>query len=634
MQNKKRAFALFLMLDKIEGVWYSRLVYKHKRGKEMEDKEIKKSLGKIIEEMGENDYIQSEDDMDATEVSLPSATTITNLETDFEKAYEDAISEEDTEPEEEVEETEIREIKFTAPEEVDKDIEGWEFELEDDGIFDDSNEFVDQDAKDEIVVDLSPEERKELTREYVETLRDCIFEGNHKFTQQNCMELNRYIDEFGADYYVKDIVDGVLCSEDAEQIYNLADMHGVDMKAISGAIANTRDVDWIFKIAKDKVGVDLCVLSDAIAATSGDATIYKFAYESLETLIGAIEKGEHILTFSDCLFVNKYIDNYGRDEYVDELIDLVLDIHNPAQIYNLADLDDADMEAISEALADTGDVDWMIKLATDKVGADIGILSEAVVETQNPEAMFRFASEVKKSADKHPQDVDMEAIEDMIGVLSVEIAETGNPEWIYKFATTFKDANIATLCDAMAETFDAEYIYKFACDVEDLDKESIKGLSKAIAKTGDTEYMYRFGISVRSADQKLLSQKIAAGGEARLIIAALINFPKADVKALAKGAAAQKSAEISLRFLRLSPVGNIELLSKSAARSAKLAAGDENEFKAACELLTAFAPSNVDEYREVITKLDNKDFIARFHKVEAELDKNRSLGRGMVDRAA
>jgi len=129
-------------------------------------------------------------------------------------------------------------------------------------------------------------------------------------------------------------------------------------------------------------------------------------------------------------------------------------------------------------------------------------------------------------------------------------------------------------------------------------------------------------------DQKRISQKIAKIGDYEAIMQVIQNFSKYSVKALTEKITKLKNAKQCFDFAAALPSNkvNVALLSSGVVQSEKFASGDVEEFNYVCEFVQTYAPQNLDEYREVLTKLGNEEYSNRFEKICLEIENKQLEG--------
>lgn len=133
---------------------------------------------------------------------------------------------------------------------------------------------------------------------------------------------------------------------------------------------------------------------------------------------------------------------------------------------NIVNIDD-----ITNAVIDSGDLEYIYNFAYYIKGADIPKLENVIMKLGTAENIYYFAKYIKGAN---------------ITKLENAIINTNDAQNIYYFAAEINGANILKLEDAIINTNDAEYIYYFARDVKGT---NISKLEDAIIVLGDVQYI-------------------------------------------------------------------------------------------------------------------------------------------------
>ncbi len=224
------------------------------------------------------------------------------------------------------------------------------------------------------------------------------------------------------------------------------------------------------------------------------------------------------LTKEDFEKLMKYVETHGKDEKFDAIQQIIAKRGNVAQIYKFAKIEGADIEVLSQAMAEeacqqlryinhkliksnhrfsrynsndlystVGNIYRLIyRFAKDIEGADIEVLSQAVAKTKVPDFIFEVAK--IEGAD--------------IEVLSQAMAETKHARLIEEFAKDIQGADIAVLTEGMAKTKNPELILSFAREIKGAD---IAVLTKAMAKTKNPVLILSFAREIKGADMAVLT---------------------------------------------------------------------------------------------------------------------------------
>ncbi len=220
-------------------------------------------------------------------------------------------------------------------------------------------------------------------------------------------------------------------------------------------------------------------------------------------LCEGFKSGEREFTFDAAKMLNEYIDRfkvevdeYGiySDELVDELYNAVLDSGDCESIYNLADVEDCNMDEISEAIEVTGNAEWIYKLAKDKVDASVSYLSEAIAKSGNFNYIVRFAQDVEYAD---------------LGALSMGVASTFDASQIYEFAANVADAqNQRLLSVAIAKKGNPHFIIEAAKNFDNLDQKTKEALTRGIANCRSAKVALEFLQACPDAKLDILSRGI------------------------------------------------------------------------------------------------------------------------------
>ena len=216
-------------------------------------------------------------------------------------------------------------------------------------------------------------------------------------------------------------------------------------------------------------------------------------FSEVLNLIDEFEESERKFTTNDTQILNNYIKKNGFDEYVEEIFDYVLDSGDCESIYNFADVTDVDMDAISEAIENTGDGEWIFKLAKDKTDANVTMLSEAEANSGNFNFIVRFANEIENA--------DLEA-------LSMGIAQLNDASQIYEFASAVKGANQRLQSVAIAKLANPDFIILAMKNFSGLDKKTKEALTRGMKNSQSAQSTLEFLKVYPEANVDILSKGV------------------------------------------------------------------------------------------------------------------------------
>ena len=169
--------------------------------------------------------------------------------------------------------------------------------------------------------------------------------------------------------------------------------------------------------------------------------------------------------------INKYIEKYGVDEKISKFEERVAhDSNNFNKILYSKVVKYADIELMEDSIIKTNDPMHIFNFAYEVKKSNKAKLSKAIAETREPALIRLFAKYVEKP--------DFE-------VLEQGIIDCADPMFMYSYARTIEKANIEKLEDAVIKTGNLEYMYYFAKNIR---KANIDKFQKAAEKADDSFY--------------------------------------------------------------------------------------------------------------------------------------------------
>lgn len=335
---------------------------------------------------------------------------------------------------------------------------------------------------------------------------------------------------------MRDISIDIANTENAKWIYFfILRILGKNIKKIKNVdYSNSYDRIIVFDALKEILDIDIIYLKEKIISIGNAEYIYKFqknivnlikkleslkakyslepelVVDEIEDLVKEIKNTnltDEILKTGSLKYINKYssnIKNANKDKIYKEILNsknpkyiymfaknnkgydnfrlanALIEIGNAKYMYLFAKNIDIDPKIFEEPISYSSSPKYIYLFAKDIKGINIGVLQEAIIDTQDVDYICEFARNIKCNFDIFEEDA----------ILS------SNPKYIYKIAK-LKRIDTRELEKAMKKTNDPKYMYLFAREIRGA---RVSSMEIRVVKTNDPKYMFLFAQNVHGAD--------------------------------------------------------------------------------------------------------------------------------------